>query len=120
MLQPSRDASIVLVSKTTEWCSAAERLVAACAPHALVIRGERGDPFPPQLADWSGDYLISFLSPWVMPPSLLARTSRAAINFHPGSPDYPGFACYSFALYDMAQTYGVTCHHMDERVDSGR
>ncbi len=43
----------------------------------------------------------------------------AAINFHPGSPDYPGTGCYNFAIYEKAVRYGVTCHHMEEGIDSG-
>ena len=43
----------------------------------------------------------------------------AAINFHPGSPDYPGTGCYNFALYENSEKYGVTVHHMKEKVDTG-
>jgi methionyl-tRNA formyltransferase len=43
----------------------------------------------------------------------------AAINFHPASPAYPGIGCNNFALYEGAKEYGVTCHHMLEKVDTG-
>ncbi len=50
---------------------------------------------------------------------MLARARKAAINFHPASPDYPGIGCNNFALYENAAEYGVTCHHMAAHVDTG-
>ncbi len=82
--------------------------------------GKWGDPLPPAIQGWEGDYIISYLSRWVVPEALLKRARRAAINFHPASPQYPGIGCNNFALYEDAKEYGVTCHHMASRVDTGR
>jgi methionyl-tRNA formyltransferase len=68
---------------------------------------------------WEGEYIISYLSRWVVPEYLLKKAKVASINFHPGSPDYPGIGCNNFALYEEAKEYGVTCHHMASRVDTG-
>lgn len=65
------------------------------------------------------DYIVSFLCPWILPKEILNLARIAAINFHPGSPNYPGIGCYNFALYEQAKEYGVTCHHMNEKVDTG-
>jgi Formyl transferase len=54
----------------------------------------------------------------IIPADLLNR-SELAINFHPGSRDYPGSGCYSFAIYDRAAEYGCVCHHMVSAVDTG-
>jgi len=81
--------------------------------------GKWGDPIPGVLSCWKGDYIFSYLSRWIVPDDLLKRTKSAAINFHPGSPDYPGVGCTNFALYDEITEYGVTCHHMAPRVDTG-
>ena len=81
--------------------------------------GRWGDPLPTEARNWSGDYIISYLSRWVVPAELLDRAKIAAINFHPASPDYPGIGCTNFALYEGTTQYGVTCHHMAARVDSG-
>ena len=43
-----------------------------------------------------------------------------AINFHPGPPAYPGIGCTNFAVYDGVDEYGVTCHHMLAKVDTGK
>jgi methionyl-tRNA formyltransferase len=86
----------------------------------LVCVGQWGDPLPEQAAKWRGDYIISYLSRWVIPERLIKNAKIAAINFHPASPDYPGIGCNNFALYDEAEEYGVTCHHMAPQVDTGK
>ena len=74
---------------------------------------------PQEVLSWSGDILISFISSWIIPAALLERASGAAINFHPGSPDYPGTGCTNFAFYNGEKEYGVTGHHMKAVVDTG-
>jgi methionyl-tRNA formyltransferase len=81
--------------------------------------GRWGDPLPGDIRRWEGDYIISYLSRWVVPADLLARARKAAVNFHPASPDYPGIGCNNFALYEGASEYGATCHHMAAKVDTG-
>ena len=62
---------------------------------------------------------MSYLSRWIVPTEVLAAARLAAINFHPGPPEYPGTGCVNFALYEEADQYGVTCHHMEPAVDTG-
>jgi methionyl-tRNA formyltransferase len=50
---------------------------------------------------------------------LIKKAKSAAINFHPASPDYPGIGCNNFALYENTREYGVTCHYMNQKVDTG-
>ena len=85
-----------------------------------IHRGGRSEPFPESAYDWSGDLIISYVSRWIIPESVLNQAQLAAINFHPGSPDYPGTGCINFALYDEAKTFGATCHHMKAKVDTGK
>ncbi len=79
-----------------------------------------GDPFPQELYCNSCDYIINFLSRWIIPQNVLELAKKAAINFHPASPDYPGIGCNNFALYNNATSYGVTCHYMLASVDAGQ
>jgi len=81
--------------------------------------GKWGDSLPDEARLWEGDYIVSYLSRWVVPEGLLKRARRAAINFHPASPEFPGIGCTNFALYENAAEYGVTCHHMAAKVDTG-
>ncbi len=84
-----------------------------------IIFSRRSDPFPAELLEWKGDLLISYLSQWIIPAALLEKARVAAINFHPGPPEYPGIGCTNFAMYHGEKTFGVTCHHMQARVDTG-
>ena len=85
----------------------------------VVYKGQVGDSFPENLDQIDYDYLISFLSPWIVPERILNKARCGAINFHPAPPEYPGTGCFNFALYDNSATYGATCHHMEQAVDSG-
>lgn len=99
-------------SRALEFCQGNFTSVTHCL-------GRWGDPLPDQARAWEGDYILSYLSRWVIPADLLARAHRVAINFHPASPAYPGIGCTNFALYENASEYGVTCHHMAAQVDTG-
>jgi len=110
---------ILFLSKTTDWCKAAQLFMLKHFRNVTVFEGERDSKFPESAKNWQGDYVISFLSAWVIPQAVLSSAKKAAINFHPAPPEYPGIGCYNFALYDEAKEYGVTCHHMAAKVDSG-
>jgi methionyl-tRNA formyltransferase len=63
--------------------------------------------------------LIAFATPVIVPPHILNALGYGAYNFHPGPPQYPGWAPAHFALYEQAVEFGATVHAMVERVDSG-
>jgi methionyl-tRNA formyltransferase len=85
---------------------------------ATIFLGTRHDKLPADILNWKGDLLVSFISHWVLPASLLNNVKQA-INFHPGSPAYPGTGCTNFAIYNGEKEYGVTCHYMNAKVDAG-
>ncbi len=67
------------------------------------------------------DYLFSIANLYVLPPTLLSRASRLAINFHDAPlPRYAGLHATSWALMAQEDTHGVTWHEMTGRVDAGR
>jgi methionyl-tRNA formyltransferase len=63
--------------------------------------------------------LIAFTTPVIVPQDVLDDLGFGAYNFHPGSPDYPGWAPAHFAVYDQAEIFGATLHAMVGRVDAG-
>lgn len=63
--------------------------------------------------------LIAFSSAVIVTPEVLTALGYGAYNFHPGPPDYPGWAPSHFALYDGATEFGATLHAMNESVDAG-
>jgi methionyl-tRNA formyltransferase len=87
--------------------------------HPLIFTGDRHDKLPEEVLNWEGDLLISFISSWIIPGILLEKAAYAALNFHPGSPEYPGIGCTNFAIYNGEKEYGVTCHYMKATVDTG-
>ena len=111
---------LFLRKKENEFAQRAEDFVRKTFPNALIFSGNRKDKLPEEVLNWEGDLIISFISSWIYPASLLNRAQMAAINFHPGSPEYPGTGCTNFAIYDGAKEYGITCHYMNSGVDSGK
>ena len=105
---------ILLLTKRDRFSDEAIRIARASFAEVEVARGDFGDPRP-QLA---APRLLSFLSPWIVPASVL-DAAEWAINFHPGPREYPGIGCYNFALYEGAAEYGAVCHHMAPAVDTG-
>jgi methionyl-tRNA formyltransferase len=85
-----------------------------------ICLGDWGDPLPQEARMWEGDYIISYLSRWIVSEKLLKKAKHAAINFHPAPPEYPGVGCINFALYEGVSYYGATCHHMNKLVDTGK
>jgi methionyl-tRNA formyltransferase len=63
--------------------------------------------------------LIGFVTPVIVPKTILHRIGYGAFNFHPGPPAYPGWAPAHFALYDQAVEFGATVHAMVDQVDAG-
>lgn len=95
-----------------------------------------------QLADWAASHAIAVISPgaglaerlaglqfdWllniaglrVLPPEVLARPSRGAVNFHDGPlPRHAGLNAPVWALMAGNAQHGVTWHLITERVDQG-
>ena len=79
-----------------------------------------GEQLPSEVQDWQGDYIVCFRSRFILPPWLIVRAEKAAVNFHPGPPEYRGSGCINWALYDGVPDYGVTAHFMTEQIDAGR
>ena len=110
---------LFLRKKDNDYARRAEDYVRKHFTNPVIFTGGRNDKLPAAVLDWKGDLIISFISSWIYPPQLLSNARFAAINFHPGSPAYPGTGCTNFAVYEGAKRYGITCHHMQAGVDSG-
>ncbi|HVH43905.1 MAG TPA: formyltransferase family protein [Labilithrix sp.] len=109
---------VLLLTKDTRFCEDAAQLAKFVFPELLWLKGRVGDPLPEALKSERFAAVLSFVSPWILPEWLL-DAGDVALNFHPGSAEYPGTGCYNFALYEGATTYGAVCHHMKSKVDTG-
>ena len=85
----------------------------------LVFSRKRFEKIPDELSTWSGDYIFSFESYYILPKSLINR-ANIAINIHPASPDFPGSGCASWAIYNNSKEFGVTAHLINENIDNGK
>ncbi|XPV76212.1 MAG: formyltransferase family protein [Desulfovibrio sp.] len=112
---------LLLCKKGKESAETAIKHLKGLVPDNLTVyEGVVGSSIPEEIHELEYDYLISYLSPWIIPDTLLKKAKCAAINFHPAPPEYPGTGCFNFALYDEVDQYGATCHHMNPIVDSGK
>lgn len=115
--------SVLFIGKSGDfYCDRAVEFMRLHFPDNTILLGRRGENEVDlsSVFDWRGDYIISYLSPWIIPEFLLIRADQASINFHTGSPEYPGIGCVNFALYDEVDSYGITCHYMEKKVDTGK
>ena len=85
-----------------------------------ILSGSPKDKLPKKSLLWSGDYIISFRSYFILPSSLIKKASIAAINLHPGPPQYRGIGCVNFAILNSEKNYGITCHLMSPNIDKGK
>ena len=101
------------------YCERAANYLKLHMPNTTIFLGKRPEELPNEIVTWNGDGIISYLSPWIVPKWLLHRATTLAINLHPGTPEYPGIGCTNFALYDEVSEFGITCHYMLPKVDTG-
>ena len=119
MKHPQEFRVLFLGKKDNLFAERAAEFVRRHFSHPVIFFGTRHDKLPEEILNWQGELLISFISSWIIPEALLQNASFASINFHPGSPEYPGTGCTNFAIYNGEKEYGVTCHYMKETVDTG-
>jgi methionyl-tRNA formyltransferase len=120
-MQKKSNLSVLFLGKKNDnYCDRALKFVEDNFEHVTTYYSAWGEPMPEEIKNWTGDYILSYLCRWVVPLSAIQNARKAAINFHPASPDYPGIGCNNYALYEDATEYGVTCHHMAGKVDTGK
>lgn len=95
-------------------------LFATAAPGMVLHIAETPEELAPVLARLARPLrLVSILSSRILPADFLRDLGEPAYNIHPGPPEYPGTCPEVFALYEGAETYGVTAHVMAPQVDAG-
>jgi len=123
-MKKSQD-KVLLLMKKNPWTDLAKIHMENCFENLIIAEASERKP-PELISRWIEsddfpelDWIISFVCQWVIPPQVLSRAKKGAINFHPGPPEYPGTGCYNFAIFNGAKEYGVTCHFMTKTVDAG-
>jgi methionyl-tRNA formyltransferase len=66
------------------------------------------------------DVVVSFLFWNLIREPLISLGSVGCLNFHPAPlPDYRGVGGYNVAILEGLREWGVSCHFVDERFDTG-
>ncbi len=104
-----------------EYCQKANEFLNVCGfdVNWLKASKNRREKLPAEYDSWEGDYIFHMKSYYILPKTLLDNARVAAINFHPGSPEYPGSGCVNWALYNNEKTTGITIHFLNEYIDNG-
>jgi methionyl-tRNA formyltransferase len=111
--------TVILLTGLVEQAALAS-LLRAHNPHLTVRPAATAEDFATiETATLRRSRLVAFATPVIVPPEILGSLGYGAYNFHPGPPQYPGWAPAHFALYERATEFGATMHVMVERVDSG-
>ena len=111
---------VLLLGKDGDsYCAQAAATLQSHVDEVDVHLFKRGAKWSTEVGEWRGDFIMSYLCPLIVPQDLLDHAEIAAINFHPGPPQYPGVGCTNFAVYNEETEFGVTCHHMAAQVDTG-
>jgi methionyl-tRNA formyltransferase len=66
------------------------------------------------------DFIFCFRSYYILKQQLINKAKIAAINFHPGPPNFRGIGCVNFALYKNSKKYGSTAHMINNNIDNGK
>ncbi|MDH5722791.1 MAG: formyltransferase family protein [Alphaproteobacteria bacterium] len=109
---------VLYITEDSSWGEIGFEAVREIFPEATPIFWSHGMP-KPDLDNWCGQWILSFKSDLIIPLSVIEQAKEGALNFHPAPPKYRGIGGYWWALQNMDHTFGVTCHHMNERIDYG-
>ena len=111
--------TIILLTGPAEQAVLAPALT-SCNPAINVVTAATREQLDDlDLATLRSARLIAFTTAVIVPRTILSAVGHGAFNFHPGPPEYPGWAPAHFALYEGAAEFGATFHVMTERVDAG-
>ena len=105
-----------------EYCQKANDFLEVCGYDVDWLKSskKRKDKLPDEYANWQGEYIFHMKSYYILPKKIIDNAFIAAINFHPGSPQYPGSGCVNWALYNNEGSTGITVHFLNEHIDNGK
>lgn len=117
----TRSLSVLLVTDRSLWGELVTEHARSIGFSVRHFGWEHGDePVTRGLGGWRGDWIFGFKADYILSAAELRQASAGALNFHPAPPDLRGVGTYGLALEEKRSIYGVTCHHMVERVDFGQ
>lgn len=110
---------VLLSVCTMDWCVLGVEFARTVFSNLEVMYWNPGEPYPNQIDNWEGDWIISYRGDFIFSENIFKRAKKGAFNFHPAPPKYRGLGSQHYAIYDGDTEYGSTCHHLASSVDTG-
>jgi methionyl-tRNA formyltransferase len=111
------EVAAVVAPEPDRWTRAPQRLDLAARRHGLALVSD-GELYarPPE----DVDLVVSYLYWRLIREPLLSLGRIGCLNFHPAPlPDFRGLGGYNVAVLEGLREWGVSCHFVDERFDTG-
>lgn len=111
------DVAAVVAPEPDESAHEQQRLDLAARRHGLTLASEAElYAEPPE----DVDVVISFLFWNLIREPLISLGPVGCLNFHPAPlPDFRGVGGYNLAILEELESWGVSCHFVDEQFDTG-
>lgn len=81
---------------------------------------DRQAKIPKSIINWTGDIILCYRCYQLIPSNLIKSASLFAVNFHPGTPNYPGSCALNISLMNNEKYFGTVTHLMNDKFDSGK
>ena len=117
LVEQGVEVAAVVASEPDRWTRDEQRLDLVAERHRLpLVAEEELYAAPPP----DTDLVISFLFWNRIREPLLSLGRSGCLNFHPAPlPDFRGLGGYNVAILEGLSEWGVSCHFVDERFDTG-
>jgi methionyl-tRNA formyltransferase len=117
LVEQGIEVAAVVASEPDAWTREEQRLDLVAERHGLPLVGdEELYAAPPE----DVDVVISFLFWKRIREPLLSLGRIGCLNFHPAPlPDLRGLGGYNVAILEGRPDWGVSCHYVDETLDTG-
>jgi methionyl-tRNA formyltransferase len=117
LVERGAEVVAVVAPEPDRWTREPQRLDLAAGRHGLPLLGD-DDLYarPPE----DVDVVVSFLYWRLIREPLISLGRIGCLNFHPAPlPDLRGLGGYNVAVLEGLREWGVSCHFVDERFDTG-
>lgn len=117
LVERGAEVIAVVAAEPDAWARVPQRLDLAASRHGLALVPEAElYAAPPE----GVDLVVSFLYPRMIREPVLSLGRIGCLNFHPAPlPDFRGLGGYNVAILEGLREWGVSCHFVDERFDTG-
>jgi len=112
-------SQILFVGDSSTWSERAVESLRAAFDDVDVVTWDHGAGAKPDIPVRPREWIFSFKSDLLLPHRVIASASRGAVNFHPAPPEYRGIGGYHYAIANGDDSFGATCHLMDDLIDHG-